>query len=146
MAFTLNNVPLSAICSKQIALMPSTTITSTTTSTGTLIGIDTFSVAELMLKVGTVSGTSPTLDVYIQKLLPDGSTWDDLIHFTQATGTANYVATAVVGNAGVHTQAVRSLAASTVQTTTLGNTWRIDAVVGGSTPSFVFQVFGDFYV
>lgn len=146
MAFTLGNVVVSTVASIGQALTGSITLTSTTTGTGKIIGIDCFSAADIHLNVTAASGTTPTLDVYIQKLCPDGVTWDDLIHFTQATAAADYMANVVVGNSGVHTIAVRTLAAGTVQTkTTMGKIWRIDCVLGGSTPSFTFQVFGDFY-
>lgn len=145
MAFTLKNVPVSEVQSRFIALMPSTTLTTTTTSTGKLIGIDCFSVIDLHLNITAASGTSPLLDVYVQRLCPDNVTWDDLVHFTQASAAADYMATVVVGNAGVHTIAVRTLAAGTVRSTgSTGGIWRVDCVIAGTTPSFTFQLFGDF--
>ena len=147
MAFTVGTPNVSGTASTQQTLVASNTITSTATSTGTIIGLDCFSIAELQLKISAASGTTPTLDIYVQKLLPDGSTFDDLIHFTQATTTASYVATFTVGGNGMHTQAVRSLAAGSVRSnTSIGNTWRIDAVVGGTNPSFTWSLVGDFYV
>jgi hypothetical protein len=146
MTFTVGKIPVSGISSKQVTLVASNVITATATGTGTLIGLDCFSIADLQLLISAASGTSPTLDVYVQKLLPDGTTYDDLIHFTQATAAASYVATAVVGNQAVHTAATRSLGAGLVRSSTFGNTWRIDAVVGGTNPSFTFALYGDFYV
>lgn len=145
MAFTVGNIPNCAVSSGKVQIVASNTITSTATGTGTL-NVDAFSVADLQLKVTAASGTSPTLDVYIQKQLADGSTYDDIVHFTQATGTGSKCATVVAGNQGAHAAATRTLAAATVQTATLGSIWRVDVVVGGTNPSFTWELWGNFYV
>jgi hypothetical protein len=147
MAFTVGSITVapSGSATRQ-TLVASNTITSTTTGTGNIIGLDAFSIADIQLSVTAASGTTPTLDVYVQKLLPDGVTWDDIIHFTQATAAANYMATMTVGGGGVHTAATRSLAAGTVRANcTFGNTWRVDVVVGGTNPSFTWLLVGDLY-
>jgi hypothetical protein len=145
MAFTAGNLQISSLSSRAVTLAASNTLTSTTTMTGTITGLDSFSIADLQLKVTAASGTTPTLDVYVQKLLPDGSTWDDVGHFTQMTSTGSNIMTLVAGNAGVHAQAVRNVSSGSLRTTHFGNTWRLDAVVGGTNPSFTFAIFGDFY-
>lgn len=145
MAFTAGNIIISPLCSKQVTLAASNTLTSTTTITGTITGLDSFSIADLQLKVSAASGTTPTLDVYVQKLLPDGSTWDDVGHFTQQTTTGSNVMTLVAGNQGIHAQATRNVASGATRTTHFGNTWRFDAVISGTNPSFTFAIFGDFY-
>jgi urocanate hydratase len=108
--------------------------------------MEAFSIADLQLKVTAASGTTPTMDVYVQKLLPDGSTWDDIAHFTQQTTTSSNIITLVAGNQGVHVQSVRTQASGSVRTTHFGNTWRIDVVISGTNPSFTWALFGDFYV
>lgn len=146
MAFTVTNIPASGVSTCGINLVASNTITSTTTGTGTLNVLDCFSVAFLQAKVTAASGTSPTLDIYIQSQLPDGSTYDDLVHFGQFTTTGSKVATVVAGNQGAHNQATRTLAAATVQTMTLGAIWQIDCVVAGTSPSFTWELWGNFFV
>lgn len=39
---------------------------------------------------GTISGTSPTLDVKIQGTVDGGSNWSDIVSFPQMTGTNPY--------------------------------------------------------
>ena len=39
---------------------------------------------------GTISGTSPTLDVKIQGTNDNGSNWTDIVSFPQKTGTGAY--------------------------------------------------------
>jgi hypothetical protein len=72
--------------------------------------------------------------------MPDGATWDDIGHFTQATAAATYALNMTVGGNGAHTVATRTLAAGSVRANcTFGNTWRVDIVVGGTNPSFTFS-------
>lgn len=147
MAFTLNNLRVAGIASTRATLVASNTIAATATSTGTIIGVEAFSIADLLLNVTAASGTTPTLDIYVQKLLADGVTWDDVGHFTQATAVATYVLNMTVGGSGAHTALTRTIAAGSVRANcTFGNTWRIDAVVGGTNPSFTWNLTGDFYV
>ena len=145
MAFTLKNVIAGDPISFRNTLVASNTIAATATSTGTLVGLERFSICDLHLIVSAASGTSPTLDVYIQKLLADGTTWDDVGHFTQQTAAASNVMTLVAGNQAVHAQALRNVASATIRTTHFGNTWRVDVVVGGTNPSFTWALYGDFY-
>jgi hypothetical protein len=119
----------------------------TATFTGAaIVGPDSFSACTFFLNVTAASGTTPTLDVYIQKLLPDQTTWDDLVHFTQKTAAGAQVAEVVGAGSGVHTQAVRTLAAGTIQTAMLGSQHRCDVVIGGTNPSFTFTLDGEYYV
>lgn len=119
------------------------------TSTGNtdLFQVSAFSAADILLDVTAASGTSPTLDLYIQKRLPDSSTWQDIAHFAQNTGSAGKQILSFVssGNsiAAVQTDA---LTVNTVKTTLIGAEWRVRWVVGGTSPSFSFAVFGDFFV
>ena len=43
--------------------------------------------AQFMLNATTVSGTTPTLDVYLQWSSDAGTTWWDFLHFAQVTTT-----------------------------------------------------------
>ena len=119
------------------------------TSTGNTdrFQVSAFSAADILLDVTAASGTSPTLDVYIQKRLADSSTWQDIAHFAQNTGAAGKQILSFVssGNsvAAVQTDA---LTVNTVKTTLIGAEWRVRWVIAGTSPSFSFSVAGDFFV
>lgn len=120
------------------------TMTATTTGAG-LVGSDSFSAASFFLNVTAATGTSPTLDVYIQKLLPDRTTWCDIAHFAQLTGSAaRSIDMVSVANA-VYTPALRTLAAGSAISGDIGSTLRYDAVIGGTNPSFTFTLDGELY-
>lgn len=132
-----------AVCSKNVTLR-SATVAATDEAVSTHVGIETFTSATLMFEVTAASGTSPTLDVYVQTLLPDGSTYQDLVHFTQATGATKQVVCLIPQSAAPFTISTAGLAAGTAKSMLMGHTWRVWAVVGGTNPSFTFSVKGDF--
>ena len=72
------------------------TLTSSDT-TADMVGLSTLSQATLFLNVTAASGTSPTLDVYVQKKLADAATYQDIAHFSQITGTAKRVMHMITG-------------------------------------------------
>jgi len=96
------------------------------------------------LNVSAASGTSPTLDVYIQQSLDGGTTFVDVARFAQQTTTtsnshyinlasgANNVVAGAVGDA--------TISASAIGTTLISQTLRVKWVVGGTSPSFTFSV------
>ena len=134
--------------SVRVDLAPSAAriISGTSPSSAGLVGVEAFTSADVALLVTAATGTSPTLDVYIQKLLPDGATWVDLIHFTQATGAVvrwvSVVGTAMSADIAVQDAA---LTVATVRAALLGSVWRVKYVIGGTNPSFTFQVGAEFY-
>lgn len=77
------------------------------------------------LVVSAASGTNPTLDVVVQHSI-DGTTWFDLITFTQRTSAANEI------------KSVSEEQGTTV--TAIGDRLRAKWTVGGTTPSFTFKV------
>lgn len=111
------------------------TVTSSDT-TAAMTGISILSQATLMLKVQSVSGTSPTLNCYVQKQLPDGVTYQDIASFTQVTTTATRVMHMVTGGNKEEAQAINTLAAGTVNAVPFGSIWRLSFVVAGTSPSF----------
>lgn len=137
--------------SEAVALFASAARTADTT--GDIFGVSRFSAAIIHLDVTAASGTSPTLDLYIQQRIPDGnrpsSTWHDLIHFTQMTTTGGRVAYFVsAGNSEVVEENVTSsstLAAGTIRTAVIGTHWRAQAEIAGTNPSFTFSVYADFF-
>lgn len=105
-----------------------------TTSVGELVN---FNVCSVTLAVtGTVSGTTPTLNVRIQ-VSADGTTWDDRISFAQVTATGNFQEASISsGSLNVTTYAQNTLAAGSIVDGTFPGRMRINYTVGGTTPSF----------
>lgn len=108
----------------------------------------------LKLVSGAGTGTSPTLDVYIQQKLgtpgatqlaqeqPSGTaTYDDYAAFTQVTTGASTQVLRIVGGGGQGTTqptaaSDAALTAGTVRNGPIGRIWRAKAKVGGTNPSF----------
>lgn len=106
------------IDNRAITLSASAAKTATFQSTGVLVGDR--GVARLTLAVTAATGTLPTLDVVVETSA-DNSTWRSLGSFAQKTGAA----TERKSFAGVDTYV------------------RINATIGGTTPSLTFSVAGD---
>lgn len=70
------------------------------------------------LDVTAVAGTTPTLDAALQVSLDAGTSWINHTAFVQATGVTQEL----------------------LQLTNIGWRWRINFVIGGTTPSFTFAV------
>ena len=108
--------------------------------------VDFFSSAEITVAVTTCSGN---LDVYVQKLLPDNTTYDDIEHFAQwttgtFTTTGTYVLSFVNGGNTINQQKAVGLAVNTVNTVHFGSKWRINYVIAGTGATVTFGVFGNF--
>lgn len=105
--------------------------------------VDFFSSAEITTAVTSCSGT---LAFYIQKLLPDGVSWDDIACITSLTSSAQVKTLSFVnGGNTLNILTNQSLTANTVLTVNFGSYWRIAWVVGGTGPSHNFGIFGDFF-
>ena len=92
------------------------------------------------LRVTAASGTTPTLDTFLQDS-GDNVGFNDRMHFPQATAAANYLG-AVSGGSGGITPVVTgdgTLAVSTKVDGPLSAFGRIKFVVGGTTPSFTIS-------
>jgi len=152
--------------SREIVLLGITTVTTSGTGADTNM-IMAWQAGTITLNVATVSGTLPTLDVYIQKKLgqaaaadvnpgpPTGTAiYDDLLHFTQLTTSTTVrlanVVTAAIGISTVATptitapadyaQSDAALAAGTLRMGPLSGIWRVKYVISGTTPSIAFSV------
>lgn len=106
----------------------------------------TYSKAVFTLNVAAVSGTAPTLNVYIQTELSDGS-WVDMVAFSTMAGVGKrhaLVATPVPSQAADVDFAAqdRQLAAGTVRHLLLGPRYRVGWLIAGVAPSFTFSVKG----
>jgi hypothetical protein len=94
----------------------------------------------LLSDITGVSGT-PTLDIYIQKQLPDG-TYTDMAHLTQqTTATKRYADIALCGSFGAEALVQDgALAAGTINARIFGPTVQVKAVIAGTTPTFTGTV------
>lgn len=90
-----------------------------------------------------------TLNVYVQRLLPDGTTWDDVVAFTQILGNGadslSFVADVNFDSAASDERATsqETLTAGTVSAVALTNSLRVTWVIvdpGGGAASFTFGV------
>jgi hypothetical protein len=80
---------------------------------------------------------SDTLNVYVQHSWDGGTTWDDIISFTQVLGNggaknerATWVAVAAPTSA-IAAKSDAALTAGTVRQGPVGSTWRVKWVIGG---------------
>lgn len=109
--------------------------------------VDFFSSAEITVAVATCSGT---LNVYVQKLLADNATYDDVAAFAQwttgtFTTTGTYTLSFVNGGNTLNQQKDGALTANSVLTVHFGSYWRIKYDLG-SAATATFAVYGNFRV
>jgi len=104
---------------ENLGTLYSGTVTSSGNSTD--ISVDYFSAAELELKVTSVSGTSPTMDIYIEGKFEATGDYKTLASQTGITATGTWFFT-------INPLIFRYI--------------RIRWVVGGTSPSFTFTVTG----
>src|SRR5215472_8647 len=155
------------INTREIVLLGPTAVT--TSGTGPDINaIMGWQAAIVSVQVQTVSGTTPTFDVYVQKKLgqpaatdlsglpPTGTAiYDDLLHFTQmtssgaglglriaqlATGEMQPTANATLASTADWAQQDAQIAAGNLRIGPLGGLWRVKYVLGGTTPAGTLSV------
>lgn len=146
---------------RSVVLIPKGTITASGTSS--VIGVaDPYDEVIIYLSVGTASGTSPTIDFYIQQAFKDVGTsdtvagldlaattytlFDDYAHFPQIVTAGNSYLRIMAGSGTSASNAPTAsfaaaqdaaLAASTVKAGPIGSAWRLKWVVGGTSPQFL---------
>jgi len=116
-----------------------------------------FQDVRLVLSVTAASGTTPTLNVFLQ----DGiifaaaadiaqarttgtKTWNDFAAFAQVVAAAvRHIGITPGGNFEAAAQNA-ALTAATIRSGPLGQRWRVKWAVGGTSPSFTFSVFAEF--
>ncbi len=109
--------------------------------------VDFFNYAEITVAVTTCSGT---LDVYVQRLLPDNATYDDQAHFPQistgtftTTGTYSYAFGLNQAGGAWSQLKTASLVANATTSTFFGSYWNISYVLGTNATAN-FGVYGAF--
>jgi hypothetical protein len=155
------------INTREICLLGPTTATGTQATNPDINLIQGWQAATITLNVQTVSGTSPTLDVYIQKKLgqasftngdvtggfPTGTAiYDDVVHFAQVTasntirivnlctGPGAPTANSSLITSADYANSVAGLSASNLRVGPIGGLWKVSYVIGGTSPSFAFSV------
>lgn len=156
-AASMSHEPCTSNCSMDALLVSdagsfSTTANVTFTTTGQQISLwnissvggtlnGEFQTCHFSLYVTAVSGTTPTMDVFIQDS-GDNVSWDDRIHFPQITAPIKYTA----GIAGTSTNqpiavvANRTIAANTIVSGPLDGFGQLVVVIGGTSPSFTTTI------
>ena len=120
-------------------------------STTTTTGLGNARWLYCLLNVTAPSGTSPTLDVYLQSSPDGGTTWDDYALFNRVTVAGKTVlqlstfTTPGAANHGVCDAGTCQLSGPALSAgTTRGGLWgpqvRVKSVLGGTTPSFTYSV------
>jgi hypothetical protein len=117
-----------------------------------------FTSAIVTVNVNTVSGTSPTMSVYIQNKLPQAAAgdlsggpasgtaiYDDLMSFAQVSTSSTIQVARIVGGSNVmHAQQDAALGAGSFALGPIGGTWRVKTVLAGTSPSFATSVVCEF--
>lgn len=98
------------------------------------------------VNVSAVSGTTPTLDLYLQGSYDGGQNWVDLASSPQVTATGGVIlALSSQGAASAPFAATDgTMAASTAKTVTFPDRVRLKYKIAGTTPSFTFSARGVF--
>lgn len=135
-----------------MVLLPVQTVTASTTqaTTAEITVPEQYTSAIVVFTTGAATGTSPTLNCYIQEKIqppaagqlfgaqPSGTAiYSDVISFTQATGAATAIAQVVGGGNNCGLKSDKALAAGSVRSGPLGKKWIVTLVAGGTNPSFV---------
>lgn len=121
----------------------SDTVTATGNGTAVVLPYHDFDSAVLELGVSAASGTTPTLDVYVQTSLDGGTNWLDMVHFTQLTTTTTDSLFAVLSlDSARHVGVVgsKTITAGNMGVPMLAPIMRVAYTVGGTTPSFTASV------
>jgi hypothetical protein len=131
-----------------VDLVPTVTkITADTFTSDTFPGVAAFSSCLITVQVGTFAGTGPTLNVYVQTLMPDGTSWCDVAAFTQVSASSVKRCMGLTnGGALEFLQTDGTLTAGTIRQMPWGDTWRIKYIVGGTNPSVPLTVAAKFIV
>jgi hypothetical protein len=149
--------------SKDVVLLPITTATAS--NVGSVLNIpDGFIGAIICIQCTAASGTSPTLNVFVQdQIFPASATdialnkgsgtviFDDFYAATQITAAATKVLRFTSTNMSATSNAASittadyaisdaALTAGSLRPGPLGNIWRVKYTIGGTSPSFTFNV------
>ena len=130
----------------RVAIIPTAAyaVSSTPVISVTMKGSDWFDAFNLLLTVTTLSGSSNTVDVYIQGLAPDGSTWYDVGKMTQKTAVGTYFYSFRPAGAWDFTVTTGTATEGQTNTVNMPPQMRIYVTIGG-TSTITFQVDMEFF-
>lgn len=119
----------------------SKTLYGTDGESDTIVGTDKYTSCIIQVKIAAHAGTSPTLNVYLQQLAADGTTWYDIASMTQITTVDGSFMQSFVGGAAVGFAVTDgSLAAGSTKAVPMGGKQRIKLDFGGTNPQYTFSV------
>lgn len=130
-----------------VALLPSAARTPGAGEGSAVVIAGSFAWIVFELVVSGVSGTSPTLNVWIQQSL-DGVNWDDVVSFAPEGGSGLLTQVQTAGlpvrerdaAAELHTWSDATLTVGTIRSTILGRRFRAKWSLAGAGVSVTFQV------
>lgn len=139
---------------RKVILVPPRTVSAAGTNVLSLspVVVTGYTSVIFALNVTAQSGTTPTLDLYIQQELPvtagtdavggvpsGTSIWNDFVHFTQVTTSIGaWFASVTGGSNATGPQKDGTLAAATVISGPIGSRWQVKEIVGGTSPSYTY--------
>lgn len=128
---------------RKFSVFPSAAVTGSSTSTVQLPEGD-FGSVTYKLTCSQASGTSPTLDVYLQTTDDGGTTFYDMAHFVQLSASGanpEWVTIGAEDASAYHgTVGDATISASAVGIPHLSKTLRVKYTVAGTSPQFTFAV------
>jgi len=148
---------MAATGERKIVIVPQRTVSAAGTTNSVIklpSEIGKYTSVLLGLNVTAQSGTTPTLNLYVQQEIPvagasdaalavptGSSLFDDFVAFTQVTtSTGLFVARIFPSGNVVAAQKDASLTAGSVANGPIGTSWNIKEVVGGTTPSYTYSL------
>lgn len=106
----------------------------------TISGCDKFSGVNILFTIASVVGTSPTFDIYLQQLAPDGTTWYDIAAGPQVSTASSIIVSAISGGPSYFVVTNGTLAASSSNLVEFGGFQRVKVVKGGTNPGGTITV------
>ena len=119
--------------------------TAGTNKTGTAFShLHAFKDGDLAFYITGASGTSPTLDMLIDTRF-DGTNWTNMGHLTQISATGTVIAHISRRQSAAEIVVTADATAGTLRAIGFGSDLRIRSTIGGTSPSFTWNVVGNFY-
>ena len=126
------------------ALQLETFTTAATSGTSTPVtALGAFRDVDVTVDVSAASGTSPTLDIYLDGRL-DGTAYANIARLTQVTTAGQYVAHLSKRQSAGQVTVTSDAGAGTTRAIGWGDALRVRRVIGGTSPSFSARVWGVF--
>lgn len=123
-------LPMGVGLSNQTSIIAATTAAVGTLTSDVLIGCNRFDAAIFMIVLAN-RGSGSTVDIKLQQLGPDSTTWYDIAAMTQLAANATTMLVVVSGVATIEfTRTDATMAAATIKSVPFAERQRIKAIVG----------------